>query len=122
MTLPALPEALARACEVLPERFKVQDEMIWGVHVPHWHVFTFGEWLNFWPLDMVEPPTAYALMLLEAACREECAARGWEWMAGNYDQGYRASVIWQDGSYFNAEADTPALALCLALLSALEAQ
>lgn len=122
-----LAEALARACELLPGRFEVEDS-----YRAQWFKATYdgkaeyvytvefladGQTCEGW--GMVGSRQAH----LEYALREEIETRGWHWNVATWTtmgKPYAAAVTL--GERYEGEGDTPALALGLALIAALEAQ
>lgn len=129
-----LADDLARACELLPGRFKMEDS-----YRAQWFKATYdgkaeyvytvefladGQTCEGW--GMVGNRQAH----LEYACREEIEARGWRWGAGTLSgcDGFQAVAMVTVGDKSEtvelAEeyASTPAHALLLALLSAVEGE
>lgn len=124
MTLPDVLEALAVRLpgRVRADHLKAPDEPLMLSYL----VRVGDDWKRVWERKLINWHGAYGPWWLEMACREECEARGWG----------ISQKIWNDGSGIttvnvsvpgcpylpSGKGDTPAEALCLALLSALEAQ
>lgn len=123
MTLPDVLEALAVR---LPERFSLSEGRAGGTVKLLGRDDEADEWINlgWWP--KAEGGCVVHDRDLRALLEQECEARGWG----------ISQKIWNDGSGIttvnvfvpgcpylpSGKGDTPALALCLAFLSALEAQ
>lgn len=107
MTLPAVLEALAVR---LPGRVKLTRGNV--------DVHEGGNWVH---VGYLPPAGPLLLHRLEYALREEIEARGWtiQLNTSNPPDPCRVSVETPKW-FYPAYADTPAHALCLALLSALE--
>ncbi|WP_407543755.1 hypothetical protein Q0M94_28540 (plasmid) [Deinococcus radiomollis] len=133
MTAPTLPDTLRALSERLPERFRT-DDGAFQVHLPitragrlnHWEtLFYQDEDGSGWELDDLS-----SLPMWEWALREEIEARGWLWgvESGHFSHGYqvvlktRPPVFASSTELAVAYAPTPAHALALALLRALDAE
>lgn len=128
MTPTKLPELLAALAERLPERFETADAGNGDKFYYAWrgaalgftghfaHVYTHSTHPALLNHDLGRE----SALILEDALREECVALGWGWsIQTNLSMGkpYEACIAWND-SY--GEGDTPAEALCKAMLDALE--
>jgi hypothetical protein len=129
-TVPAMPDKfhdlLRQAAQAMPARFRDAPFPWVDYTYPHsWQVFMRGDWEAIWiQEDEVEWSPLWDLFL-EAACREECGARGWVHSLQGNGPDRDWTVVVRSGKFeylSHACAPTPAHALLAALLSAVEAQ
>lgn len=130
MKAPTLPDVLEALAARLPDRFSLSEGRAGGTVKLLGRDDEADEWINlgWWP----ETGGGYVVRDrdLRALLEQECEARGWAWDTGRGFGGCFASIgnraRWESTGenemYVIASADTPAEALCLALLDALEAQ
>ena len=133
---PTLPETLARLAERVPERVRIDPDVAApGLDIAC--VYFAGHWHVTWelrPEGLHDFQDGLSSCLLRAALEEEIEARGWtcrqESRPGGSSSRHHAYVYLLarplgEASYtptHHGRADSPAHALALALLSALEAQ
>lgn len=122
MTPPTLPTTLTRLAELLPERVRIDPHR----EASYAEVRVRGEWQYVYCITPDSPAWAshgLGEMWLEAALREEIESRGWYWMTERCDWpsgDYRASISATGTWAYVGYAPTPAHAIALALLAALE--
>lgn len=112
----ALPTLLTRLAELLPERF-TKKHVTWLCQIS-------GEWFVAGVGDDFD---AQGKLLIEGACREECAARGWLWRLESSDGGgtpeCTACIALPGQSWGRLRfGNTPAEALAGAVLAALRGE
>lgn len=130
----SLVGALARWAELEPERCRAPHE---AQHTPGWHVNACGSGANWARLSFTSgperngftTPTHEALGLVTAAIEQGMEARGWCWHTHNTGPaGHRShcAQVYPSKSalsgMFQGHGDSPAHALLLGYLAALEAE
>lgn len=126
MTAPTLPDTLTRLAELLPRRAPVELDGFGNRHFYAWQDAAPGQTGHFAHVyvqsrfhELLSP---HGARMLRAALEEECRLRGWEWSAGEVKAtAERPPEPWAKvGLGPTIFADTPAHALALALVQALE--
>lgn len=125
---PTLPDLLEQAARLMPERVRLKPD-----HEPGYHMVQVQAH-KAWRTAYEVTPHGYASMevmayeLLEAACREECEARGWAWhlhsslFPNDPDAECRISTKDQRQTIAASLRPTPAEALLSALIQAVEGE
>lgn len=125
-----LPDLLTEAARLMPERFTYDwPRRVIEVNMPMTISRTApAQWrtVYYWDDTDWELDDSCALLWVEAACREECEARGWHAAYIPTIDGQRLAVtIYRNGSgetLGTSWASTPAEALLTALIQAVEGE
>ena len=113
-----LGESLRQLAALLPERVQVSDESV--------SIFLYSYWQHLANLQLLARHLENRDMedKLERTLREECFRRRWYWTQEIWPTGIAYATLKNDAGekVGIGEADTPAYALALATIRALEAQ
>lgn len=123
----SLPDVLQALTELCPERFSLSEGRACGTVKLLGRDDEVDEWINlgWWP--KAGGSCVVYDRDLRALLEQECAARGWKWVqkCGEAPDTYVCRLYFGEVGMTELRtkvAPTPAHALCLALLAALEAQ
>lgn len=126
MSLPELLRELSSALQSGSGRIRVRRDQTYGAGLAETLWVVYGGSQSrcgiISPAKFSDFENPFTLLHLEAALREECEARGWNWAVGR-DAGNRAyaSVMPTPAHRPPCFAPTPAEALAAAMVSALKA-